>query len=105
MGGAADGVGVPEGMARSDPAHPDNMQARLRFMSAQAAADTKYDPVPPPRVDAFIVGGSSAHGDSGSGSGSGRRRVAVVLGGAFLLMLGAAWWLRRRRGGGRVCAA
>lgn len=44
---------VPEGMSRSDPSHPDNMQARLRHMSAQAAADTKYDPVPPPRVDAF----------------------------------------------------
>lgn len=96
------GVVVPEGMARSDPAHPDNMQSRLRFMSAQAAADTKYDPVPPPRVDPFVVGGGcsgSARGSSDSG-----RRAALVLGGAALLAVGAVWWLRRRRGGGKVSA-
>ena len=52
---------VPDNMSPSDPAHPRNVTRNSVIIQNQAAADTKYDPYPPPRVDENFVGSSYSH--------------------------------------------
>ncbi len=49
-------VVVPPGMSATDPAHPHNLQRRLAALQTQSAADTKYDPAPPPYVEQVAAG-------------------------------------------------
>ncbi len=44
---------VSENMPANDPNHPKNVMRGALIVQNQAAADTKYDIYPPPRVEAF----------------------------------------------------
>lgn len=41
----------PQEISSSDPRHLNNLSSSVTKLNSQAAADTKYDPKPPPRVD------------------------------------------------------
>lgn len=41
----------PPGIQKEDPNHLDNLLRRLHSLNNQSAADTKYDPKPPPRIN------------------------------------------------------
>ena len=43
---------VSEHTSKDDPNHPKNIFRNMAILTAQAHADTKYDIVPPPRVEA-----------------------------------------------------
>ena len=42
----------PIEISKDDPRHAKNLSTSVTKLNSQAAADTKYDPKPPPRVDA-----------------------------------------------------
>ena len=39
--------------SESDPTHPKNLMRKALIIQNQAVADTKYDIIPPPRVEGF----------------------------------------------------
>jgi hypothetical protein len=43
---------IPGDIRADDPRHLGNMTKRMTSINGQASNDTKYDPKPPPRVDA-----------------------------------------------------
>ena len=43
---------IPPEIQSDDPRHLNNLTAKMHSINAQTASDTKYDPAPPPRVDA-----------------------------------------------------
>ena len=45
---------VSEHTSNDDPNHPKNVMRTALMTSNQASADSKYDIVPPPRVEAFV---------------------------------------------------
>ena len=40
-------------LPESDPAYPPNLVRNITMIMNQAVADTKYDIIPPPRIEAF----------------------------------------------------
>lgn len=42
----------PVEISKKDPRHLNNLTSSITRLNAQSSADTKYDPKPPPRVDA-----------------------------------------------------
>lgn len=45
---------VSEHASESDPNHPKNVVRTSMIVGDQASADTKYDIIPPPRVEGFV---------------------------------------------------
>jgi len=44
---------VSNSLSLSDPNHPKNVSRTLKVTEMQSNADTKYDIIPPPRVEGF----------------------------------------------------
>ena len=68
----------------NDPSNPKNLVKTAQMASAQSAADTKYDPIPPARVEGF----------------SNQHELFLYALGAFALIALAVIYARRFKGHG-----
>ena len=77
---------VPPEIRSDDPRHLKNLTSKMNSINAQTASDTKYDPAPPPRVDAAGNPVSESFADSGAPIGITDTRISDE----YLYAVGAA---------------
>uniref|UniRef100_A0A6C0DR27 Uncharacterized protein n=1 Tax=viral metagenome TaxID=1070528 RepID=A0A6C0DR27_9ZZZZ len=77
---------VPPEIQSDDPRHLKNLTAKMNSINAQTASDTKYDPAPPPRVDASGNPVREYFADSGAPIGLTETRLSDE----YLYAVGAA---------------